>query len=69
MINSNMKVVYMCKDWGLRERSLTANRAFRTDPQVKKGVLDLKITKKHIYNYVFEKEDLFELHMSKKRSL
>ena len=38
--------------------------AFRTGPPVKKGVLELKLTKKHIY-ISFEKEDFFELHRSK----
>ena len=51
-----MKVVYtgMChvgfKNRWLRERPLTENGwgAFRTGPHVKTGVLELKITKKHI---------------------
>ena len=55
-VYSDMKVVYMChggfKNRALRERPLTkkgGGGAFRTGPHVKKGVLELKITKKHIF--------------------
>ena len=40
--------------------------AFRTGPQVQKGVWELKITKKIVF---IEKEVLFELNRSKKWSL
>ena len=69
---SNMKVVYMChgrfKYRGRREWSLTENGAggggFQNWPTRDKGVLELKITKKRIF---FLKEDLFDLHRSKKK--
>ena len=55
-VYSNMKVVYMChggfKNRALRERPLTkkwGGGGFQNWPTRKKGVLELKITKKHIF--------------------
>ena len=48
-----MKVAYMCygglKIGGLESGPFWKWVAFRTGPHVKKGVLELKITKKHIF--------------------